>query len=288
MMAETGKKGGAAVTFLVWILVGLMMSYWMIVVYAAFRKPTDQEQQLVRALSRGEIERVIDQNFPAEQQQLVERLIDAVEQDATEDIHKMSGTETLNAPYLTVSFWTMLHKRGGWLSALFLGEMLTATAMTHFENEIARAVVLALFIPLIISTGGNSGSQSAAFVIRSLALGELTLRDWRRVLVKEFSSGVILGLFLGMVGFCRIMLWQNLHLTNYGPHYFLIAVTVWLSLIGVVLFGTVAGSMLPLILRWLGFDPASGAEPFVATLVDVSGLIIYFTVAMLILRGTLL
>ena len=274
-------------TFL-WILAGLMTSYWAIVVYAAFRKPTDEEQRLVRALSRDEIERVIDRTFPAEQQQLVERLIDTVEQDATEDIYKMSGTESLNAPYLTVNFWTMLHKRGGWLSALFLGEMLTATAMTHFENEIARAVVLALFIPLIISTGGNSGSQSAAFVIRSLALGELTLRDWRRVLVKEFSSGIVLGLFLGMVGFCRIILWQNLHLTDYGTHYLLIAVTVWLSLIGVVLFGTVAGSMLPLLLRWAGFDPATGAEPFVATLVDVSGLIIYFSVAMLILRGTLL
>ena len=265
-----------------------MTSYWAIVVYAAFRKPTDEEQRLVRALSRDEIERVIDRTFPAEQQQLVERLIDTVEQDATEDIYKMSGTEALPAPYLTVNFWTMLHKRGGWLSALFLGEMLTATAMTHFENEIARAVVLALFIPLIISTGGNSGSQSAAFVIRSLALGELTLRDWRRVLVKEFSSGIVLGLFLGMVGFCRIILWQNLHLTDYGTHYLLIAVTVWLSLIGVVLFGTVAGSMLPLLLRWAGFDPATGAEPFVATLVDVSGLIIYFSVAMLILRGTLL
>ena len=274
-------------TFL-WILAGLMTSYWAIVVYAAFRKPTDEEQRLVRALSRDEIERVIDRTFPAEQQQLVERLIDTVEQDATEDIYKMSGTEALHAPYLTVNFWTMLHKRGGWLSALFLGEMLTATAMTHFENEIARAVVLALFIPLIISTGGNSGSQSAAFVIRSLALGELTLRDWRRVLVKEFSSGIVLGLFLGMVGFCRIILWQNLHLTDYGTHYLLIAVTVWLSLIGVVLFGTVAGSMLPLLLRWAGFDPATGAEPFVATLVDVSGLIIYFSVAMLILRGTLL
>jgi magnesium transporter len=265
-----------------------MTSYWLIVVYAAFRKPTDEEQRLVRALSRDEIEKVINKSFPAEQQQLVEHLIDAVEQDATEDIQKMSGTEALNAPYLTVKFWTMLHKRGGWLSALFLGEMLTATAMTHFENEIARAVVLALFIPLIISTGGNSGSQSAAFVIRSLALGELTLRDWRRVLVKELSSGAILGLFLGMVGFCRIMIWQHLHLADYGAHYFLVATTVWLSLIGVVLFGTVAGSMLPLILRWAGFDPATGAEPFVATLVDVSGLIIYFSVAMLILRGTLL
>jgi len=276
------------VIFLVWILAGLMISYWGIVVYAAFRKPTDEEKRLVRALSKDEIEKVIDQTFPAEQQQLVERLVDAIEQEATEDIQKMSGTEALNAPYLTVNFWTMLKKRGGWLSALFLGEMFTATAMTHFENQIARAVVLALFIPLIISSGGNSGSQSAAFVIRSLALGELTLRDWRRVLMKEFSSGVILGAFLGMVGFCRIMLWQHVHLAEYGPHYFLIASTVWISLLGVVLFGTVAGSMLPLILRWAGFDPATGAEPFVATLVDVSGLIIYFSVAMLILRGTLL
>src|SRR2546426_12139837 len=197
-----------------------MISYWLIVVYAAFRKPTDAERRLVRAWSKGQIEKVIHQTVPQEQQQLVERLVNAVEQEATEDIHKMSGAQALNAPYLKVNFWTMLHKRGGWLSALFLGEMLTATAMTHFENQIARAVVLALFIPLIISTGGNSGSQSAAFVIRSLALGELTLRDWRRVLMKEFSSGAILGLFLGMVGFCRIMLWQHLHLADYGTHYF--------------------------------------------------------------------
>src|SRR5947209_4214911 len=218
-----------------------MISYWLIVVYAAFRKPTDAERRLVRAWSKGEIEKVIHQTFPQEQQQLVERLVNAVEQEATEDIHKMSGAQALNAPYLKVNFWTMLHKRGGWLSALFLGEMLTATAMTHFENQIARAVVLALFIPLIISSGGNSGSQAATLIVRSLALTELRLRDWWRVFVREMRSGVTLGAWLGLIGFLRIWLWQHLRLYDYGPHYVLVAFTVWISLIGVVTFGSLSG-----------------------------------------------
>jgi magnesium transporter len=280
--------------FIAWGFACFILVYWGLLVLTALGLSPEKRRRLLRLyeerrpFSKEEIESVLEETLPVEQQQLVEDLVDAVQQEATEDIHKMSGASALNAPYLTVNFWTMLNKRAGWLSALFLGEMLTATAMSHFEKEIARAVVLALFIPLIISTGGNSGSQSAAFVIRAMALGELTLKDWHRVLLKELPSGVILGAFLGMVGFCRILLWQMLHLTDYGPHYVLIALTVWLSLIGVVLFGTVAGSMLPLLLRWAGFDPATGAEPFVATLVDVSGTIIYFTVAMLILRGTLL
>jgi magnesium transporter len=182
----------------------------------------------------------------------------------------------------------MIRKRGGWLSALFLGEMLTATAMSFFEGEIAHAVVLALFVPLIISSGGNSGSQATSLIIRSLALRELRLRDWFRVFRREIISGLALGTLLGAIGFLRIVLWEHLHFTEYGPHYMLVAFTVWASLVGVVLFGTIAGSMLPFVLRRLGFDPATSSAPFVATLVDVTGLIIYFTVAMLILRGTLL
>jgi len=187
-----------------------------------------------------------------------------------------------------VSFTTMLRKRGGWLAALFLGEMLTATAMGYFEAEIARAVVLALFVPLIISSGGNSGSQATSLIIRALALRELRLRDWWKVCGREIAAGLVLGAFLGAIGFFRIVLWQRLRFVDYGPHYLLVALTVCGALIGVVGFGTLTGSMLPFILRKLGFDPATASAPFVATLVDVTGLCIYFGVALLILRGTLL
>lgn len=215
-------------------------------------------------------------------------ILDIAESEATEDIQKLGGSEALDAPYTQVGLWSMIRKRGGWLSALFLGEMLTATAMSFFEAEIARAVVLALFVPLIISSGGNSGSQAASLIIRALALRELKLRDWFRVFRRELVSGLALGSLLGVIGFSRIIAWQHLHLTNYGAHYVLLGFTVWASLIGVVMFGTLAGSMLPFILRGLGFDPAASSAPFVATLVDVTGLCIYFLVALLILRGTLL
>ena len=215
-------------------------------------------------------------------------ILDIAESEATEDIQKMGGSEALDAPYMQESLWSMIRKRGGWLSALFLGEMLTATAMSFFEAEIARAVVLALFVPLIISSGGNSGSQATSLIIRALALRELKLRDWFRVFRRELISGLALGSMLGVIGFVRIVAWQHLHLTNYGQHYILLACTVSASLIGVVLFGTLAGSMLPFVLRRLGFDPATSSAPFVATLVDVTGLCIYFLVALFILRGTLL
>ena len=217
----------------------------------------------------------------------VDDIVDVVQEEATEDIQKLGGMEALDAPYLSIGFGEMLRKRGGWLSVLFLSEMLTASAMAVFEKEIARAVVLALFVPLIISSGGNSGSQASTLVVRALALGELTLRDWWRVIRREFMAGFSLGLILATLGFVRILTWQFLfHL--YGEHYFLIACTVAGSLIGVVMFGTMAGSMLPLLLRRLGFDPASASAPFVATLVDVTGIVIYFTVASVILRGSLL
>jgi magnesium transporter len=218
----------------------------------------------------------------------VDDIVDVVQRAATEDIQKLGGMEALDAPYLQVNVLSMIKKRAGWLSALFLGEMLTATAMSFFEKEIARAVVLALFVPLIISSGGNSGSQATSLIIRSLALRELRLRDWFRVFRREILSGLALGSLLGFIGFIRIVLWEKLGLTEYGAHYMLVALTVWFSLIGVVMFGTLAGSMLPFVLRRLGFDPATASAPFVATLVDVTGLCIYFTVALMILRGTLL
>jgi magnesium transporter len=217
----------------------------------------------------------------------VDDIVDVVEEEATEDIQKFGGLEALDAPYLNIAFGRMVMKRAGWLSALFVGEMLTATAMAFFEDEIARAVVLALFVPLIISSGGNSGSQASTLVVRAMALGEVKLRDWWRVVRREIAAGLALGTVLGAIGFLRIVVWQAVS-PIYGEHYLLIAFTVFGSLIGVVTFGTIAGSVLPLILRWLGLDPASASAPFVATLVDVTGLLVYFTMASLILRGTLL
>lgn len=217
----------------------------------------------------------------------VDDVLDVAEAEATEDIQKLGGMEALDAPYLEIGFVEMLRKRAGWLAILFVGEMLTATAMGYFEKEIAKAVVLALFVPLIISSGGNSGSQATSLIIRSLAIRELTLRDWFRVFRREVFAGVALGSILGTIGLLRIMIWPS-RAVLYGPHYGLVAAAVALSLIGVVLFGTLCGSMLPFILRRAGLDPATASAPFVATLVDVTGLIIYFTVASLVLHGTLL
>jgi magnesium transporter len=217
----------------------------------------------------------------------VDDVVDVVQEEATEDMQKVGGVEALDAPYLQIELRKMIRKRVGWLCVLFLGEMLTASAMGFFEKEIARAVVLALFIPLIISSGGNSGSQATTLVIRAMALGEIRLRDWWRVIRREFVAGIGLGVVLACIGFLRIITWEGLFHT-YGPQYLSVASTVACSLVGVVLWGTIAGSMLPFILRRFGFDPASASAPFVATLVDVSGLVIYFTVAAIILRGKLL
>jgi magnesium transporter len=213
---------------------------------------------------------------------------DVIREEATEDIQKLGGTQAFDAPYLSVGFAEMIRRRGGWLSVLFFGEMLTATAMGYFEGEIARAVVLALFVPLIISSGGNSGSQAATLIVRSLALAELRLGDWWRVLGRELRTSITLGAWLGLVGFLRVVFWQRFGWVDYGPHYLLLGLTVWFSLIGVVTFGSVAGSMLPFVLRATGLDPATSSAPFVATLVDVTGLLIYFGTALFILRGTLL
>src|SRR6202049_1457653 len=210
------------------------------------------------------------------------------EKENTREIQRIGGSEALEEPYTTISFAHLVRKRAGWLVILFLGEMLTATAMGHFEGEISKAVVLALFVPLIISSGGNSGSQASSIIIRAMALGEIKFRDWLYVIRKELFSGLVLGSILGLVGFMRIFLWQHFHFYNYGEHWLLVGFTVGFSLLGVVLWGTISGSMLPILLKKLGADPAASSAPFVATLVDVTGLIIYFTVAVVIMRGTLL
>jgi magnesium transporter len=214
-------------------------------------------------------------------------MLDVATEEATEDIQKFGGSETLDEPYTTIGLGKMVKKRAGWLVVLFLGEMLTATAMSYFEDEIAKAVVLALFVPLIISSGGNAGSQAATLVIRAMALGEVTLARWWLVMRRELAAGLLLGVILGLIGFLRIAIWSQFS-DIYGEHYLLVAATVGLSLIGIVLWGSLMGSMLPLGLKRLGFDPATSSAPFVATLVDVTGLVIYFTVAYFILRGTLL
>jgi len=217
----------------------------------------------------------------------VDDVLDVAEQKATEEMQKMGGMEALDAPYMEVDFWAMVKKRGGWLSALFLGEMLTATAMGFFENYIALVPMVALFVPLIISSGGNSGSQGTSLMIRSLALKELGLDDWWRVFRREVRVSFTLGMFLGLIGFLRIVMWHSFGWAQYHGHPYLMGLTVWVSLIGVVMFGSLVGSMLPFLLRRLGFDPATSSAPFVATLVDVTGLIIYFTGAMLILHSLL-
>jgi magnesium transporter len=217
----------------------------------------------------------------------VDDILDVAEEEATEDIQKMGGSEALDEPYMKIALSRMVRKRGSWLIILFLSEMLTATAMGKFENQIAKAVVLSIFVPLVISSGGNSGSQASTLIIRAMALGEVHLRDWWRVMKREFISGLSLGALLGTLGFIRISVWAVLF-HSYGDHWALLALTVGLALVGIVLWGSLAGSMLPFLLRSLKIDPATSSAPFVATLVDVSGLIIYFTVAGLVLQGTLL
>ncbi|HVU23521.1 MAG TPA: magnesium transporter [Opitutus sp.] len=217
----------------------------------------------------------------------VDDMLDVATEEATEDIQKLGGTEALDEPYISIALHRMVRKRASWLVVLFLGEMFTATAMGYFDDEIKRAAVLANFMPLVISSGGNSGSQASTLVIRAMALGEFRLREWWRVMRRELAAGTALGVILGAVGFARISLWSAFS-NIYGPHWVLIAATVGVSLVGIVLWGSLMGSMLPLIIKKLGFDPAASSAPFIATLVDVTGLIIYFSVAVLILRGTLL
>jgi magnesium transporter len=218
----------------------------------------------------------------------VDDVIDAIVREQTEDVQKFGGMEALDEPYTEIGFAGMIRKRAGWLMALFLSEMLTATAMQHFQGEIEKAAVLAMFIPLVMSSGGNSGSQATSLIIRALALRELRLGDWWRIALRELPTGLTLGAILGVIGFTRIELWQHIHLFDYGQHHLRLAATVGFALVGIVGFGSLAGSMLPFLLKRVGFDPASASAPFVATLVDVTGLVIYFSVALLLLRGTLL
>jgi magnesium transporter len=218
----------------------------------------------------------------------VDDVIDTLVEEQTEEVQRFGGMEALDAPYMEISFLGMIRKRAGWLCALFISEMLTATAMQRFEGEIERAAVLAMFIPLVMSSGGNSGSQATSLVIRALSLQEVRLRDWWRIAMREVPTGLVLGVILGLIGFVRIVLWQEMGIFDYGPHAFLLAVAVGLALVGIVAFGSFAGSMLPFMLKRIGFDPASASAPFVATLVDVTGLVIYFTVAFAVLHGTLL
>jgi magnesium transporter len=224
----------------------------------------------------------------------IDDMLDVAEKEATEDIQKLGGMEALDEPYTTISMLRMIKKRAGWLVLLFLSEMFTSNAMAHFQDEIAKAVVLALFVPLMISSGGNSGSQATTLVIRAMAVAEIRLKDWWRVMGKELTAGALLGIILGTVGFCRIMAWQRLSTIfphGFFQHYehpYLLGFTIFFALLGIVTWGTLIGSMLPFILRRVGLDPATSSAPFVATLVDVTGIFIYFTVAALILRGTAL
>lgn len=218
----------------------------------------------------------------------VDDILDVAEEEATEDIQKFGGLEALDLPYVETRFSTLIRKRAGWLIVLFVGEMFTASAMGYFDREIEKAVVLALFVPLVISSGGNSGSQAATLIIRAMALKELTLKDWWYVMRRELLSGFSLGIILGTIGFIRITLWQGLGLFDYTEHWLLIAFTIFFSLIGIVMWGTLSGSMIPFVLRRIGVDPATSSAPFVATLVDVTGLVIYFSIAAVMLRGTLL
>ena len=218
----------------------------------------------------------------------VDDVIDVIQEEQTEDVQKFGGLEALEQPYLEVGFLELLKKRTPWLIVLFVGQMFTAAAMGFFEESIASATVLALFVPLIISSGGNSGSQATSLIIRAMALQELRPRDWSRVLVREAGMGLVLGALLGLVGALRIVAWQWLGFYPFGEHYAILATTIGATVLGVVLFGTLTGAMLPFVLRKVGFDPASASAPLVATLVDVTGVVLYFSMALLLLRGTLL
>ncbi len=254
-----------------------------------FLRATDDQESAVSAFKKYDVTilPVVDSKNVLVGVVTVDDVLDVAEREATEDIQKLGGMEALDAPYLRIGMFEMIKKRAGWLAILFVGEMFTATAMGYFEDEIAKAVVLALFVPLIISSGGNAGSQATSLIIRALAVRDISLSDWWHVLRRELVGGLALGCILACIALVRILLWPHKEQV-YGPHYMLVAATVALSLVGVVLFGSVAGSMLPFILRRLGFDPAAASAPFVATLVDVTGLVIYFSIAYRILHGTLL
>jgi magnesium transporter len=256
-------------------------------VHLTVNQTQEEALQIFRKYDRAALA-VVDSNGALVGIVTQDDMLDVAEELATEDIQKIGGMEALDEPYTTIPLLRMVKKRATWLIILFLGEMLTATAMQGYNGEIEKAAILAMFLPLIISSGGNSGSQATTLVIRAMALGELRLRDWFRVVRKELLSGLSLGLILGAIGFVRIALWQYLRIFDYGRYHWLVGFTVGAALVGVVLWGTLSGAMLPFLLRRFGLDPATSSAPFVATLVDVTGLVIYFNVALFILRGTLL
>jgi magnesium transporter len=251
---------------------------------------TDDQERAVAAFKKYDVTilPVVDSRGVLVGVVTVDDVMDVAEREATEDIQKLGGLEALDTPYFRTSMVEMLKKRAPWLSILFVSEMFTSTAMGYFEGEIAKAAVLAIFLPLILSSGGNSGSQATTLIIRAMALRDVKLRDWARVLRRELATGFLLGCTLAALGIARILLWQGLHFKNYGPHYFLLACTIGGSLAGVVLWGSLVGAMLPILLRLFRLDPATCSAPFVATMVDVTGIIIYFNVAYHVLRGTLL
>jgi magnesium transporter len=253
-------------------------------------KPLTDREEVARLISKYDLLAipVLDDGGHVLGIVTVDDVIDALVSESTEDVQKFGGMQAIDEPYTRIGIAKMVRKRVGWLAVLFVGEMLTETAMRGFEHAIDQAVVLALFIPLIISSGGNSGSQATSLMIRALALREVALRDWWRVALRELPTGLALGIVLGAVGMLRILIWQATGWGDYGEHYRLVALTIGLSLVGVVLFGSLTGSMLPFLLRRVGADPASASAPFVATLVDVTGVVIYFSVALALLRGTLL
>jgi magnesium transporter len=253
-------------------------------------RATDDREEAVAAMAKYDtpVLPVIDRDGVLVGIVTFDDVADVAKKEVTEDIQKMGGMEVLDEPYLEISMWSLFKKRGTWLSVLFFGEMLTASAMTFFQAEIDKATVLALFLPLIISSGGNSGSQASTLIIRAMALGEVRLKDWWRVMRREITTGLALGLLLGVIGLVRVHIWSVIGWADYSRHYDRVAFTIGASLIGVVLWGSLMGSMLPFILRRAGLDPAAISAPLVATLVDVTGLIIYFTTAMMILRGSLL
>ena len=252
-------------------------------------KPTDDQEQVVALFKKyyRVALPVLATNGTMLGIVTLDDVLAVAEEEATEDIQQMGGMEALDEPYMSTPLLQLVRKRAGWLMVLFLGEMLTASAMANYEDEFKKAAVLTLFIPLIISSGGNSGSQAATLIIRALSVGEIGVADWFRVLKRELMSGFALGSILGFIGFLRISIW-TLFTDVYGEHWLLLGITIWVALVGIVMWGTLSGGLLPLILKRLGLDPATSSAPFVATLVDVTGLIIYFSVAAVILKGTLL
>ena len=255
-----------------------------------FVKVDDEDVEVARIMQKYDLEAipVVDELGRLVGRITIDDILDVIEQRDTEDIQKFGGTEGLDLSYTKTTLFELVRKRAGWLIILFLGEMLTASAMGYYDVEISKAIVLALFVPLIISSGGNSGSQAASLIIRAMALKELQLSDWWYVMKKEIFSGLLLGSFLGIIGFVRIMVWQKAGIYNYGEYWIWIALSVSCSLVAIVLWGTLTGSLIPFILKRIGFDPATASAPFVATLVDVTGLIIYFSISALFLTGKLL